>query len=146
MFEFKKTSLDNYELHYKDKVLKFKRTVEMGKKLQSIEVEARLEMMKQMTSQGITKNDLIIERIEDGVRKVDESNYIEYEKDAMNMARYNVINAVFKMAFNMDLQELIADIGINENDEASISKLTEQFALIISGKDVGKIPYVKKEA
>ena len=53
-YEFKEISLDNYELHYidkegKEKVIPFKRTVELAKKLQSADADARFEMLEYLT-------------------------------------------------------------------------------------------------
>ena len=85
-YEFIKVDLDTYKLVYtsKDKKevsIEFKRTIEMAEKLQGIETTARLNMYKELSKQGITKNDLIIKK-DDGKGHItyDETNYQEYEK------------------------------------------------------------------
>ena len=67
-YSFKYVSVDNYILKYtdkegKDKELPFTRTVEIATKLQGIVAKARLKMFKELSSQGFTKNDLIVKVI-----------------------------------------------------------------------------------
>lgn len=145
-YSFKYVSVDNYILKYtdkegKDKELPFTRTVEIATKLQGIVAKARLKMFKELSAQGVTKNDLIIKVInKDGTISYDETNYREYEKYYMELEGTLTLDEVVKDCFNMSISELLVDMGVDPNttDEEVTSKVlafSQKFSAIIGGKD-----------
>lgn len=154
-YEFKYISLDKYELIYTDKnkkevVIPFTRTVEMATKLQGIEKRARLSMYKDLTEQGMTKEDLIVkkEKIVNGKTKTifDETNYKLYEKEYLDVARYEIINEIYRMCFKMELADLLKSMGVDEKTNPSdVQLFSEKFALIIAGKNKEESPSEEKQ-
>lgn len=137
-YEIKTISLDEFELRYKkdDKevVLPFKRTVDLAVKLQSVEADARFEMFDYLTKMGKTKKDLVIERkTADGKIVVDESNYREFEAGFILNAQYKWATNLYKSLFNMTMEQMIAEIGL-EQEEAYLFgvKIRE---ILLNGND-----------
>ena len=152
-YKFVYISTDNYELRYTDregikKVLPFKRTIEMSKKLQGIQAMGRLKMFQELTAQGMTKKDLIVKKVnEDGSITYDETNYKEYEKSYIELASVMILNEVIKLCFNMNVDELMTEIGIDLQDSSSenikkITLFTQQFTKVITGDDDLNTPSV----
>lgn len=145
-YEFIYVSTDNYELRYtaKDgtkKVLPFKRTIEMSKRLQGIHAEGRLKMYHELTAQGMTKNDLIIKKTNaDGTITYDETNYKEFENNYISIASASILNDIINLCFHMSVEDLLTDMGINvnANDKDTVNKITlftKKFTSVIIGKD-----------
>lgn len=145
-YEFKFISTDNYELRYTDKdknekVIPFTRTIEMASKLQSIEKRARLSMYKDLTEMGMTKDDLVVVKEINGKRIYDESNYVSYEQNYMDLARYEIINEIFELCFKKNLNDLLIDMGLTEkSDPKQVELFSNKFATIIIGKDKEETP------
>ena len=139
-YEFKEISLDNYELHYTNKdgekkVIPFKRTVALAKKLQSADANARMKLMEYMTERGKTKNDYIIERHEGEKIIRDETNYRELETQFIQSEAIQLADEMYKELFNMGLAELIVDMGVNENDGEKIQEFgIELREILVNGK------------
>ena len=138
-YEFKELSLDNYELHYvskdgKKKVLSFKRTIELAQKLQSADANARLKMLDYLTKLGKTKNDLIIEKIENGKIIVDETNYREFEANFIQKEALELLVDIFKTLFNGTPDEIMLDMGVENHQEEALNFVEELRDLLINGK------------
>lgn len=145
-YEFIYISTDNYELRYTSKegiskILPFKRTIEMSKKLQSIHATARLQMYQELTAGGMTKNDLIIKNVNsDGTITYDETNYKEFEKQFFNVASAIIMNEVIELCFKTSINDLLADMGFDLNDSSdttthAVSMFSQKFTKVIIGKD-----------
>lgn len=145
-YEFKYIKLDDYELKYTNKngddiTIPFTRNIKMANKLQSIEKRARLNMYKDLTEMGVTKDDLIVKKQENGKTIYDETNYKMYEEQYMNLARLEVINEIYEMCFNKPISDLLIDMGANEvKDVNEVQKFSQEFASIIMGKDNQEFP------
>ena len=72
--------------------------------------------MIDFSKQGLTKKDLVIERKEKGKTYYDNSNLNELEKYYTEMAFLEIYDEISKKATGMIFQELILDIGLNENE------------------------------
>jgi hypothetical protein len=145
-YEFTFISTDNYELRYtsKDgvrKVLPFKRTIGMSKKLQGIQATGRLKMYQELTAQGMTKNDLVVKKVaDDGSITYDETNYKEFETNYINIASALILNEVIEECFHTSVALLLQDLGVdvNASDNGTLNKITlftKKFTSVIIGKD-----------
>ena len=138
-YKFEKIDDDITKLSYKDKEFEIKRDVELTSKLQSVYMRARTKMMLELSKEGITKKDLVIERKEKGKTYYDNSNINELEKYYTEMAFLEIYDDISKKATGMIFQELVLDIGLNENE-------SEEFGLEFSNALLGntKTPSEKK--
>ena len=130
-YKFEKIDDDTTKLSYKDKEFEIKRDVELTSKMQGVYMKARTKMMVDLSKQGITKKDLVIERKEKGKTYYDNSNLNELEKYYTEMAFLEIYDEISKEATGMIFQELILDIGLNENE-------SEEFGLEFSNALLGK--------
>lgn len=130
-YKFEKIDDDITKLSYKDKEFEIKRDVELTAKMQSVYMKARTKMMVDLSKQGITKKDLVIEKKEKGKTYYDNSNLNELEKYYTEMAFLEIYDEISKEATGMIFQELISDIGLNENE-------SEEFGLEFSDVLLGK--------
>jgi sulfatase maturation enzyme AslB (radical SAM superfamily) len=153
-YEFIEKTIDEYELHYtdkngKEKVIPFKRTVELATKLQSADAEARLELYNFLTSVGKSKKDFIIERTdENGKIIVDETNYREFESDFLMKKQFEIAMNIYKTVFKMEFTDLLLDMGISENTAEDFATKLNDFSLelrdiLVNGKV--KNPSPKKD-
>lgn len=129
-YKFEKIDDDTTKLSYKDKEFEIKRDVELTSKMQSVYMKARTKMMIDFSKQGITKKDLVIERKEKGKTYYDNTNLNEIEKYYTEMAFLGIYDEISKKATGMIFQELILDIGLNENE-------SEEFGLEFSNALLG---------
>lgn len=130
-YKFEKIDDDITKLSYKDKEFEIKRDVELTAKMQSVYMKARTKMMVDLSKQGITKKDLVIEKKEKGKTYYDNSNLNELEKYYTEMAFLEIYDEISKEATGMIFQELISDIELNENE-------SEEFGLEFSDVLLGK--------
>ena len=135
-YEFISTTLDEIELKYKDKSFKFKRDLNIIKEMQLITKNARVKMIKELSSQGISLKDLVIERKENGKTYYDNTNKDELETTYQNEAVMEFFDNKCLEIFNMDLTTLVTDIGLTTEEE--ISKFSEEFTNIITGNIIPK--------
>lgn len=130
-YKFEKIDNDTTRLSYKEKEFKIKRDVELTKKIQGIYMKARTKMMVDLAKEGITKKDLVIERKENGKTYYDNSNITEIEQNYIQMASLDLYNEICKSSTDMAIDELMEDIGLNENEA---EKFGNEFSLAIQGK------------
>ena len=132
-YEFKKIDKDTTELKYKDKTLTIRKDVELMKKLQSVNAKAKTKMMIELSKQGLTKNDLVIEKKKGNKTYYDNSNLLEIEEQYVNEASLEVIDGVCVDMFGMSLTDLILDIGLDESDTEVFGT---QLVSILTGQDL----------
>lgn len=130
-YKFEKVDNDTTKLSYKEKDFDIKRDVQLTKKVQSIYMKARTKMMVDLAKEGITKKDLVIERKENGKTYYDNTNVTEIEQNYIQMASLELYNEICKKATGMEIDELMEDIGLNENEA---EKFGNEFSLAIQGK------------
>lgn len=137
-YEFKKIATDDFELTYtnknnESKTIKFKRTIELAKRISSLDAEAHLKMYRYLTERGLTKKDFCVEvKAEDGSLKIDETNYREFEKEFLQQANYELTNDMFKLTLGMDLISLLQEIDFKTEQEAFM--FTSKFRSILNGE------------
>lgn len=139
-YKFNKLDTDKYELVYKninkEEVKKqFTVDVEIAKKLQEINKRARLLMFKELTAEGITKNDLVVKKVtDDGKTIYDETNYKMYEEEYMKIAQLQIVNEIYEKLFGMNFAELFVDMGVNEaTSEKEAEKFSQELSAILLG-------------
>lgn len=134
-YEFIQTGTDDIELKYKDKSFKFKRDVNLIREMQNIIKEARLKMIKDLSSQGISLKDLVIERHEGNKTYYDNTNKEEMEQVYQNEATMEFFNNKCMKFFGNDLLGLITDIGLAEEE---ISIFSEELVNVLTGNVIPK--------
>ena len=100
-YKFEKIDDDITKLSYKDKEFEIKRDVELTYKLQSVYMRARTKMMLELSKEGITKKDLVIERKANGKTYYDNSNINELEKYYTEMAFLEIYDEISKKKENV---------------------------------------------
>lgn len=130
-YEFIKQDEDTTLLKYKDKEFEIKKDVELQKEIESVNKNARVKMMLDLTKQGITSKDLIVVRKNGSKVYEDKSNLIQLEEQYMQEASVDLFQNLSKKYFNMSLENLISDIGLNDEEGA---KFGNDFAYALAGK------------
>lgn len=130
-FEITKVDEDSYELKslVNDVVLPFKRNVKLAKEMQSINADAKLNMISYMKEKGITKQDLIEEKIKDGKKYYDETNYRELEKTFIMQQGLEVVANITNILFDMSAEELADKLELRSEEEAN--RLGKELASIL---------------
>ena len=136
MYQFKKVNDDEYILVVDNKEYPFKRTVDLAKKYQSIDLEATYIVSEFLAERGETLDNtkLRVTREENGQTIVDESNLKALEKKANTMATNKVLDDVFEKLIGMKYIETLLAVGIDMTKEENVTKfLTEFFEIITNG-------------
>lgn len=118
MYKFIKIAEDEFELQYKDKSIKFKRTVETAQRIQSIDSEAFMMALADLSKQGYTmqNNPYVVKRQEGGKEYVDESNWNYLIDKKKEEATVLIIDELFAKLLNLHMPELIYEVlDINLN-------------------------------
>ena len=130
-YEFIKQDEDTTILKYKDKSFEIKKDVELQKEIESVNKNARVKMMVDLTKQGITSNDLVVIRKEGSKTYEDKSNLIQLEQSYIQEASIDLFQNLSNRYFEMNLEDLIKDMGLNEEEA---SKFGNDFAYALAGK------------
>lgn len=139
-YKFEIVDNDTTKLIYKDKEFKIKRNINLLKRTQEVYFKARTKMMVDLTKQGITKKDLIIEKKENGKTYYDDTNIREIENNYIEMENLEIYNSIAEDYTGMSWIELIEDIGLEESD---VEEFAFNFAKSLQGKD--KTPSEEKK-
>lgn len=129
-YEFIKNGTDDYTLKYKDKEIKFCSKVEMVKDLQEVTKNARLAMVMDLSSKGMSIQDLIKETKEGSKITYDHSNKDFIEQGYVQQEQAKVVDKICKQVFNMDSSAIILDIGFTE--EAEVEEFYKEFGDILA--------------
>lgn len=130
-FEIIKKGEDDYELKSlnSDVVLPFKRNVKLAKEIQSINADAKLEMIAYMKDKGLTKQDLIEKKVKNGKTYYDETAYRELEQTFVTNRALEVVSNIPNILFGLTADELAEKISINSREEAE--RLGSELAKIL---------------
>lgn len=132
-YEFKKISLDEYELIYKkgneEKKILFKRTVGIAEMLEGITAEAKFKLGDFLTKKGKTRDDLIVKRdLGNGKVVYDENNYLQLEKQFIQEEQILTVNKIIEKCFDMNMLKLFEELGIDlTSNDSKIAKEMELF-------------------
>lgn len=117
-YEFIKVDEDTTKLKYKDKEFTFKKTVGLLEKLQKVNFNAKMSMMKALKERGETANDYIVVRKEGNKTIEDKSNLVELEQYFIGLESSYIYDDICKEFTNMTFAELLVDIGLNLDVDA----------------------------
>lgn len=131
-YEIVKLGMDEYELKYKDKSIKFNSKVEFVNDLQNATKNARLKMVKDLAKDGLTIKSLVVEQYKDGKTYVDNSNKEFMEEAYIQETQSEIFQDVIKKMLGMDLTELTLDIGFETEEE--VTKFGEDIGNILMGR------------
>lgn len=137
-YEFIKKDEDTTILKYKDKEFEIKKDVELQKEMESVNKNARVKMMLDLTKQGITSKDLIVIRKEGSKVYEDKSNLIEMEKTYLQEASVDLFQNLSQKYFGMSLENLMQDLGLNDEEGT-------QFGIKFAEALAGKVSPSQKE-
>lgn len=99
--------------------LTFKKNIELSRKFQSINANARLNMIKWMKSEGLKKSDLIETTTKNGKVVYDETVYRDLERGFIEDESIKTASTIFNTLFNKTAEEIILELGILDSDEAN---------------------------
>ena len=116
-YEFIKVDEDTSKLKYKDKEFEIKRNVKLVSEMQELIKKARLNMIMDLSKQGISIDSLTIEKKENGKTYYDNSNKLAIEKIYQEQATLEYFNNLVERITNMTLEALLEDIGLSTEKE-----------------------------
>lgn len=123
-YEFIIVDEDTTKLKYKDKEFEIKKTIGLLEKLQKVNYNAKLEMMKALKERGETANDYIVKRMEGNKTYEDKSNLIELEQYFVGLESQKLYDDILKETTNMSYAELLVDIGVDYENPEEVKKFT----------------------
>lgn len=142
-YEFIKIDDDTTKFKYKNKEFTFKKTVGLIEKLQKINFNAKMSMMKELKDKGMTANDLIITRKEGNKTIEDRSNLIELEQYFVGLESESLYDEIIKDATGMSFAELLVDMDIDYNNKDDLLAFMTQLTKAIT--PTGKSPSEKEQ-
>lgn len=113
-FKIEQIDEDTYKVKslVNDNELTFKKNVELSRKIQSVNANARLSMIKWMKSEGLKKSDLIETTTKDGKVIYDEAVYRDLERGFIEDEAIKTANSLFNTLFNKTTEEVLLELGI----------------------------------
>lgn len=129
-YEIVKNGLDNYTLKYKDKSFDFHTDISLKVKMQGVYKTAKLKMLKDLSSEGISLKSFTMEEKKDGKTYYDNTNKKELEQAYIDEETANMFNSICLEQFEMDLMDLITDIGLEEKE---IEEFSTELAQALNG-------------
>ena len=132
-YEFIKNGMDDYTLKYKDKEIKLNSKVDYIKELQEVNKNARLKMIADLTSKGMSVKDLVKEEKKDGKTFYDNSNKEYIEEAYINEVQQETFSNIIKKMIGKTLEELVFDIGLENEEE--ITEFGNEIGNILLGKN-----------
>lgn len=132
-YEFIKNGMDDYTLKYKDKEIKLNSKVDYIKELQEVNKNARLKMIADLTSKGMSVKDLVKEEKKDGKTFYDNSNKEYIEEAYINEVQQETFSKIIQKMMGKTLEELVFDIGLENEEE--INEFGNEIGNILLGKN-----------
>ena len=129
-----KNGMDDYTLKYKDKEIKLRSCVHIAERLQDAIKVARIKLIKDLTKEGITVNELTKKTSVDGKTYYDNSNKDELEKIYIAEEQQAEFDRAVKEVSGHSFTELVLDIGLQTEEEA------QKFGEAISGIITAQTP------
>ena len=132
-YEIIKNGLDDYTLKYKDKEIKMHSSVGITTEMQKANKNARVKLIMDLTSKGISVKELTKEIKKDGKTYSDNSNKAELEKVYLEEEYSLVFDKCLKEIIGMTFEEIVNDIGIETQEEAE--ELSTELGQVLTGKN-----------
>lgn len=133
-YQFIKKDLDKYVLKYGEKEIEFDTNIGIASRIQKYQEMAESRMILDLAKQGMTVNDLKIEKVKNGKKYLDESNYENIRKIYRDNALNEVIDEICLELFNLKLADLAVDIKLESADEG-VAFATKLMNCLIGGSD-----------
>lgn len=118
-YEFIVVDPDTTKLKYKDKEFTIVKDIYLMTKLQNINFTAKTRLMEDLTKAGKTVENFVVKEVKNGKRYENMSNIRRLEYDYILQVSAEVLEEVTKKYTKMGLEELLEDVGITEEKEAS---------------------------
>lgn len=138
-YEFKCVGTDDFILEYEkndngiteDKEIPFRRTIEIARRIQSVNAEAREEMLSHLTKIGKTSNDFIITRVNgDGTTTYDETNYHALENSYLETTGAKIIDDITKITLGMNIEAILKELNLTKKEDVEL--FTKKFLTILN--------------
>lgn len=138
-YEFKKLSKDEYVLNYvkngEEKTINFKQTIDIAKTNEEKYIKANLKINKALAEEGMTKDDLIIKKINpDGTETYDEKNFIEFRNMILRRIEAENIVEVLTKTFDRPLDELFTELEIDDKNEDEVLEFFSKYGEVLKEK------------
>lgn len=137
MYEFKKVDNDTTKLKMKineeEKEFTIKRDVKLLKEMQSINFKARKRMLIDLAKEGLTKDNLITKKEENGKTYYNNSSWQELENQYIEEETLNVFDNIIKDITGYSMTELMLSL-----EEAEQDKFSNELMVAILGIDITK--------
>lgn len=138
-YEFKKLSKDEYVLNYikngEEKTINFKQTIDIAKTNEEKYIKANLKINKALAEEGMTKDDLIIKKINpDGTESYDEKNFIEFRNMILRRIEAENIVEVLTKTFDRPLDDLFAELEIDDKNEDEVLEFFSKYGEVLKEK------------
>ena len=130
MYEITRRGVDDYILKYKDKEFNFHADLNMKKKMQGVYKTAKVKMLMDLASEGLSLKQFTIEEKKDGKTYSDNTNKSELEQAYIDNEMAEVFNQICIEKFGMDLSDLIIDIGLEDKE---IEEFSKELAMALNG-------------
>lgn len=118
-YEFIVVDPDTTKLKYKNKEFTIVKDIYLMTKLQNINFTAKTRLMEDLTKAGKTVENFVVKEVKNGKRYENMSNIRRLEYDYILQVSAEVLEEVTKKYTKMGLEELLEDVGITEEKEAS---------------------------
>lgn len=138
-YEFKKLSKDEYVLSYEkngeEKTINFKQTIDIAKTNEEKYIKANLKINKALAEEGMTKDDLIIKKINpDGTESYDEKNFIEFRNIILRRIEAENIVEILTKTFDRPLDDLFAELEIDDKNEDEVLEFFSKYGEVLKEK------------
>ena len=130
-YQIVKNGVDDYTLKYQNVELPFHTDLNMKKKMQGVYKTAKFKMLRDLTSEGMSLKQFTIKEKKDGKTYEDNTNKAELEQAYINEEMAEAFNQICISQFEMDLSDLITDIGLVEEKE--IEEFSKELAMALNG-------------
>lgn len=132
-FEITSIDEDTYKISslVNGESLTFKKNVELAKKIQNVNANARIKMIKYMKENDIKKEDLITKRVENGKTYYDESSYRLIENGFIQDESMLLFTDIFKTLFDKRADEVLNALGFEDSDSEEGYRLGEELRDIL---------------
>lgn len=116
-YTIKKIATDNYELTIGDEVIKFKRDIKLLQDVQKSEANAKLDLIADLKSRGLTKDDLCVKTFENGKVIEDWTEYETLKNEYLQLAQSNMMNKMIEGLLKISMLDLIERLEATEEND-----------------------------
>lgn len=133
-YKFEKKDADITILSYGEKQFEIKKDVRLIKDFQDLNARARKRMLIDLSKEGISTKDLIIEKKEGNKTIYDNSNAKEMEDECIKEVTYELLDELCMRFFKMPLNDICEDLRLETEEQ--INDFNMKFIEAMTGKQV----------